>query len=76
MNNGTTIMESMAVRIVTIRRQSGLLYKVYVISNIPLEAQYAQVQISEPKTWEAFKRRIHRIQAIAVKLTNIDKLLF
>jgi hypothetical protein len=35
--------------------------KVFIISNIPLEQQYPNIQISEPKTWQAFLRRIHEI---------------
>ena len=35
--------------------------KVYLISNIPLESQYCNVQIESPETWEAFKRRIHTV---------------
>ncbi|WP_130868382.1 replication protein [Intestinimonas massiliensis (ex Afouda et al. 2020)] len=33
--------------------------KVYVVSNIPLEAQYPDVQAEEPATWAAFLRRFH-----------------
>lgn len=32
---------------------------VYIISNIPLDKQYSQVQIDNPETWRAFRRRIH-----------------
>lgn len=31
----------------------------YVISNIPFESQYSDVQRYEPETWEAFKRRFN-----------------
>lgn len=34
---------------------------VYLISNIPLEEQYKNVQIDEPATWKAFLRRIHHV---------------
>ena len=34
---------------------------VYIISNIDLTAQYPNVQESEPKTWEAFLRRIDQV---------------
>lgn len=34
---------------------------VYLISNIPLEEQYKNVQIDESETWAAFLRRIHHI---------------
>lgn len=35
--------------------------KVYLTSNIPLEKQYPNIQSEEPKTFEAFKRRIHHV---------------
>jgi len=50
--------------------------RVYILSNIPLTEQYPQVQLSEPKTWEAFKRRIHHIEETATKLDNADELPF
>ena len=50
--------------------------KVYILSNIPLEAQYPQIQISEPKTWEAFKRRIHHVEQTVTKTINADELPF
>ena len=34
---------------------------VYLISNIPLDEQYKNVQIDEPATWAAFLRRIHHV---------------
>ena len=34
-------------------------HTVYIISNIPLERQYPNIQIEEPGTWDAFKRRIN-----------------
>lgn len=36
--------------------------KVYIISNIPLEQQYPNVQTDSPETWAAFRRRIHHVQ--------------
>lgn len=33
--------------------------EVYILSNIPLEKQYPNVQQEEPRSWDAFKRRIH-----------------
>ena len=33
--------------------------RVYIISNIPLDKQYPQVQIDSPETWQAFLRRIN-----------------
>lgn len=35
--------------------------KVYIISNIPLAAQYKNMQIEQPTSWAAFLRRIHSI---------------
>lgn len=35
--------------------------KVYITSNIPLEEQYPEVQQYQPKTWQAFLRRISRV---------------
>ena len=35
--------------------------KVFLISNIPLEKQYTHVQTDEPKSWNAFRRRIHHV---------------
>ncbi len=34
---------------------------VYIVSNIPLEAQYPNVQREEPESWKAFLRRINGI---------------
>lgn len=36
--------------------------KVYLISNIPLEQQYRNVQVDNPETWNAFRRRIKEVQ--------------
>lgn len=36
-------------------------HTVYIVTNIPLEKQYMEIQNSEPTTWEAFKRRISTI---------------
>lgn len=46
--------------------------KVYIISNIDLNEQYPNVQISEPKTWNAFIRRIDKV----LKFTNSEDLPF
>lgn len=35
--------------------------KVYLISNIPLEKQYPNVQQDEPASWQAFLRRINHV---------------
>jgi hypothetical protein len=34
---------------------------VYIVSNIPLEQQYPNVQNDEPNTWQAFLRRINNV---------------
>jgi len=34
---------------------------VYITSNIPLEAQYPDIQKQEMETWNAFLRRIHTV---------------
>jgi len=39
----------------------ALFTKVYIISNIPLYAQYELVQKNEPKTYDAFCRRINEV---------------
>lgn len=36
--------------------------EVYIISNIPMEKQYPNVQIDEPETWRAFRRRFDEVQ--------------
>lgn len=36
--------------------------KVFIISNISLKAQYPNVQLDNPETWNAFRRRIHYVQ--------------
>ena len=35
--------------------------QVYITSNVPLTAQYKDVQIYRPETWQAFLRRIHTV---------------
>ncbi|MDO4269801.1 MAG: replication protein [Eubacteriales bacterium] len=40
--------------------------KVFLISNVPLDKQYKNVQYDEPVTWEAFRRRIHYIEYLGV----------
>lgn len=35
--------------------------EVYVVSNIPMEKQYPNVQADEPETWQAFRRRFHEL---------------
>ena len=38
---------------------------VYVVSNIPFEAQYPNIQLDEPETWNAFKRRFSSVYELA-----------
>lgn len=35
--------------------------RVYLVTNIPLEAQYSTVQVESPETWKAFLRRINKV---------------
>ena len=35
--------------------------KAYIITNIPLEQQYPNVQLDSPESWVAFLRRIHHV---------------
>ena len=35
--------------------------KVFLISNISLEQQFPNIQLSNPETWAAFRRRIHDV---------------
>ena len=35
--------------------------KVYIISNIPLEKQYPEMQREDSESWKAFLRRIHKV---------------
>ncbi len=41
--------------------KQALYTKVYIISNIPFEEQYKDTQYNEPKTFDAFKRRINAV---------------
>jgi hypothetical protein len=43
------------------RNKYALFTKVYIISNIPLSKQYLVIQTSEPKTYDAFLRRITEV---------------
>ena len=44
--------------------------KVYILSNIPLEKQYPNVQLEEPASFEAFKRRITSVCQMQAPLPN------
>ena len=37
---------------------------VYLVSNIPLEKQYPNIQVDEPETYNAFLRRIHHVSEL------------
>ena len=45
--------------------------KVFIITNIPLEDQYTGIQREHTATWEALKRRIHKI--VRYTLFGIDR---
>lgn len=45
---------------------------VYIISNVSLKNQFPNVQQSDPKTWEAFVRRIHRVVEYRQNETPLD----
>lgn len=36
--------------------------EVFIISNISIDEQYPQIQREQPKTWDAFRRRIHEVR--------------
>lgn len=44
--------------------------KVYIISNIPLDEQYKNIQNEQVSTWNAFVRRIHNIKRFEIKDDN------
>ena len=41
--------------------------KVYLITNIPLNKQYPNVQEESPETWDAFRRRIHHVDHLTTE---------
>lgn len=45
--------------------------KVFIISNISLEQQYPNVQLDNPETWAAFRRRIHDVMHMTNDLTPL-----
>ena len=49
--------------------------KVYITSNIPLNAQYWGIQVNRPETWKAFLRRIHNIIEYLPDGTTIEKIV-
>lgn len=44
--------------------------EVYIISNIPLEKQYPNVQLEEPASFDAFKRRLTSVYRMQAPLPN------
>lgn len=44
--------------------------KVYILTNIPLEKQYPNVQLEEPASFEAFKRRLTSVYRMQAPLPN------
>ena len=38
--------------------------KVYLLSNIPMEKQYPNIQLEEPETWRAFLRRFSGVSEL------------
>ena len=45
--------------------------KAYIISNIELDQQYKNIQIDEPLSWSAFKRRINTVYEFIKKDKNL-----
>jgi len=45
--------------------------KVYLISNIPLDKQYPNIQADSPETWSAFCRRIHQIEHLTTQFQEL-----
>lgn len=45
--------------------------KVFIVSNIPFEKQYPNIQIEEPESWMAFKRRISDV----LHMSKVDELI-
>ena len=46
--------------------------KVYIISNLPIEEQYKNIQQEQPETWNAFLRRIETIRVYTEKGVYTD----
>lgn len=45
--------------------------KVFIVTNIPLEQQYPNVQQNEPGSWAAFRRRIQAVQHMTRDFTEL-----
>lgn len=41
--------------------KNALYTKVYIVSNIPIDMQYVKEQPLSPASWQAFRRRVHKI---------------
>ncbi len=46
--------------------------KAYLISNVALDQQYRNIQIEEPNTWAAFRRRIHHVVEYTAEGSNSE----
>lgn len=49
---------------------------VYIISNLPLSAQYPMLQHEQPETWQALLRRIHHIIEYKPKEETFEQVTF
>ena len=47
--------------------------KVYLVSNIPLDEQYPNVQQNEPESWKAFNRRIHEVRSMTRQFEELPQ---
>ena len=47
--------------------------KVFLVSNIPLVQQYPDVQLHEPESWEAFRRRIQAVHHLTMNFMELPE---
>ena len=47
--------------------------KVYLVSNIPLDEQYRNIQKDEPESWKAFNRRIHEVRCMTKQFEELPQ---
>ena len=47
--------------------------KVYLVSNIPLDEQYRNIQKDEPESWKAFNRRIHEVRSMTKQFEELPQ---
>ncbi len=47
--------------------------EVYILTNIPLDKQYPNVQQESPRTWDAFRRRIHEVKEMRKEYPILDE---